>query len=66
MHASWGTKLRTFGNSESRTPLVSQDIEADASVGVDIRVVDAGGEVDLWRFERVVGREVDCKEKDAA
>jgi hypothetical protein len=28
-------------------------------------VVDAGGEVDLWGLERVVGREVDCEEEDA-
>lgn len=29
-------------------------------------MVDAGGEVDLGRLERVVGREVDRQEKDAA
>lgn len=39
--------------------MVSQDIETDAAVGVDVGVVDAGGEVDLGRLERIVGREVD-------
>lgn len=39
--------------------MVSQDIEADASVGVDVGVVDTGGEVDLRWLKWVVGREVD-------
>lgn len=39
--------------------MVTEDVEADAAVGVDIGVVDAGGEVDLWRLERVIRREND-------
>jgi hypothetical protein len=42
-----------------RAPLVSQNVQADAAVGVDVWVVDAGGEVDLRGLEGVVGREVD-------
>jgi hypothetical protein len=49
----------TFGDGQRRAPLIPQDVETDAAVRVDVRVVDAGGEVDLWRLERVVGREVD-------
>lgn len=56
----------TFRNGKSRAPLVSQDIQADTSVGVDVRVVDAGSEVDLGGLERVVGREMDGKEEDTA
>lgn len=57
---------RTFGDGQGRTPLVSKDIQADAAVRVDVGVVDAGCEVDLWRLEGVVGREVDGEEEDAA
>jgi hypothetical protein len=49
----------TFGNGQSRTPLVPKNIQADAAIAVDVGVVDASGEVDLRRFEGVVGREVD-------
>jgi len=51
---------QNFGDCECRTPLVPQDVEADASVGVDIRMVNAGSEVDLWGLERIIGGEVDC------
>lgn len=50
----------TLGDGESRAPLVSQNIQADASVRVDIGVVDASGEVDLRGLEGIVGWEVDC------
>ena len=46
--------------------MVSQNIEADAAVGVDVGMVDASGEVDLGRLERIVGRKVDGEEKDTA
>lgn len=56
--------MRTFRDGESRAPLVSQNVQADAAIGVDIGVVDASGEVNLWWLERVVGREMDSKEED--
>jgi hypothetical protein len=56
--------MHTFGNSQGRAPLVSQNVETDAAVGVDVGVVDAGGEVDLRGLERVVGREVNSEEED--
>jgi hypothetical protein len=49
----------TLRDGQSGAPLVSQDIQADAAVRVDVGVVDAGGEVDFRGLERVVGREVD-------
>jgi len=58
--------LLTFRDGERRAPLIPQDVQTDAAVAVDVRVVDTGGEVDLRRLERVVGGEVDRKEEDAA
>ena len=52
-------RAHTFGDSEGGAPLVAQDVQADATVRVDVRVVDTGGEVNLRRLEGVVGREVD-------
>src|ERR1700712_4619945 len=66
MQYSWSCFPRTFGDGQSGAPLVSQDVQADAAVAVDVRVVDAGGEVDLRRLEGVVGGEVDREEEDAA
>lgn len=48
----------TFGDGQSRTPLVSQDIKAYTSVGVDIWVIDASSEVYFRWFKRIVGREM--------
>jgi hypothetical protein len=56
----------TFGDGQGGAPLVTEDVQADAAVGVDVGVVYAGGEVDLGRLERVVGGEVDGEEEDAA
>jgi hypothetical protein len=56
--------MRTLANGERRAPLVSQNVQTNASVRVDVGVVDTGGEVDLRGLERVVGREVDCEEED--
>lgn len=46
--------------------MVTQDVETDAAVGVDVGVVDASGEIDLRGFERVVGREVDGQEENTS
>lgn len=59
-------RVRTLANGERWAPLVSQNVQADASVRVDVGVVDAGSEVDLRGLERVVGREVDCEEEYTA
>lgn len=46
--------------------MISQDIETDAPIGVDVRVIDAGGEVDLRWLEGIVRGEVDGQEEDTA
>lgn len=61
-----GLVVPTFGNGQRRAPLVTQDVQADATVRVDVRVVDAGCEVDLGRLEGVVCGKVDGEEEDTA
>jgi hypothetical protein len=56
----------TLGDRESRTPLVSEDVKTDAAVGVDVGVVNPGGEVDLRGLEWVVGGEVDVQEENTS
>jgi hypothetical protein len=51
---------RTFGDGQGGTPLITQNVQADAAVRVDVGVVDTSCEVDLGRLEWVVGWEVDC------
>ena len=58
--------VRTFRYRQGRTPLVSEDVKANTAVAVDVWVVDAGCEVDLWWLERVVCGEVDGEEEDTA
>ena len=57
---------RTFRYRQRRAPLVSEDVETDAAVAVDVWVIDAGGEVDLWRLEGVVCGKMDGEEEDTA
>ena len=56
---SSGVAKPTFADGQSRAPLIPQDVQTDAAVGVDVGVVDPCGEVDLRGLEGVVGREVD-------
>ncbi len=56
----------TLRHCQRRAPLVSQNVEADAAVRVDVGVVDPRCEVDLGWLKRIVGGEVDGKEKDAS
>lgn len=58
-------RKQDFRDGQSWAPLVSQDVQADAAVRVDVRVVDAGSEVDLRRLERVVCGEMDGEEENA-
>lgn len=42
-------------------PLVLENIQADATLHVDIGVVDGSGEADLRRYVRIAGREVEAQ-----
>mmetsp|Transcript_31338 Transcript_31338/g.57827 ORF Transcript_31338/g.57827 Transcript_31338/m.57827 type:complete len:211 (-) Transcript_31338:4-636(-) len=55
-----------LGDGQSRAPLILEDIKANATTGIDVGVVNLGGEVDLWGLERVVRREADVECKDAS
>jgi len=55
-----------FRDGEGGAPLVPQDVQTDTAVRVDVGVIDAGGEVNLGRLERVVGREVNREEEDTS
>jgi len=55
-----------FADGQGRAPLVPENVQADATVGVDIWVIYARGEVDLWRLERVVCRKVYREEEDTS
>lgn len=59
-------RKQNLRNGEGRAPLVPQDIQTDTSVRVDVGVVNASGEVNLGRLERVVGREVDGEEENTS
>ena len=48
----------TFRDGQSGTPLVSQDVKAYTSVGVDVWMINASSEVYFWWFKGIVGREM--------
>ena len=56
----------TFGYRQGGAPLISENVQADTSIRVDVGVVNASCEVHLWRLEGIVCREVDGEEEDAA
>lgn len=41
--------------SQSRTPVVSKDVQADDSLTVDAAVIDSGAESNLWEFKWILG-----------
>lgn len=59
-------RQQNFANGQGRAPLVTQNVQADAAIRVDVGVVDTGGEVDLGRLEGVVCGEVDGEEEDTS
>merc|ERR1712100_907753 len=59
-----GNGERHLGNGKGWGPLILQDIKADGSVGVDVWMVDPGGEVDPRWLEWIVIWEVDVQEVD--
>ena len=62
----WADGEQYFGDGERRRPLRPEDVQADAAVGIDVRVVDPRGEGHLGRLERVVRGEMDGQEKDSS
>jgi hypothetical protein len=46
--------------------LISQNVQTNGSIGIDVGVVNLGREADLRRFEGVVGRESNGEEEDAS
>lgn len=56
----------TFRYRQCRRPLISQNVQTNAAIGVDVWVVDLGGEADFGRLEGVIGGESNRKEKNAS
>ena len=52
--------------AEPRFPVVFQDVEADISLQVDVRVVDLGNALAFGRIIRVVGADLHSKDVFAA
>ncbi len=46
--------------------MILQDVQANATIAVDIWMVDTCGKVALGRLEGVVSREMDVEEEDSA
>jgi len=63
-HGADGKKY--FRDGQRRAPLVSQNVQANAAVRVDVWVVNTCCEVDFWWLEWVICGEVDGEEEDAA
>jgi len=55
-----------LGDGEGRRPLILEDVEADGAIGVDVGVVDPGGEVELGGLEGVIGGEMDVQEEHSS
>ena len=60
-----GDGEQDLADGKGRAPLVLEDVQADATVGVDVGVVDFSDELHLGRLERVIAREVDVQEEHA-
>lgn len=47
----------TLRDGQRRRPLISQDVQADRTVGIDVWVVDLSREADLGWLEGIIGGE---------
>jgi hypothetical protein len=56
----------TFRDSQGRRPLIPQDVETDGAICIDVGMVDLGREANFGGLERIIGRESDGEEEDAA
>jgi len=54
-------RQQNFTNGQSRRPVVLQDVQTDAATGVDVAVINFGGETNLGRLERIIRRELDLQ-----
>lgn len=55
-----------LANSQGRTPLILEDIQADTSVGVDVTVVNTCGEVDFGGLEGIICGEMNIEEENTS
>ena len=63
---NWYFKKLTLRDGQCRRPLVSQDVETNRTIGIDVRMVNLGREADFGGLEWVVRRERDGQEKNAS
>jgi hypothetical protein len=59
-------RKQDLANSQSRTPLVLQDVQANTSVGVDVTVIDTSGKVNLGWLERIVSGEMNIQKENTS
>lgn len=51
-------RQQNLRNSQSRRPLVSEDVQANGAIAVDIRMIDSRRKSNLGRLKGIVSREV--------
>lgn len=55
-----------LGNCQSRAPLILENVQTDSSIGIDVAVIDTGGEVHFGWLEGIVCRKVNVKKENSA
>jgi len=55
-----------LSDGQSGGPLILQDIQADTTVGVDVRMVNSSIETDLGRLEGIISGEVNAQEENTS
>ena len=61
-----GRKKLTLRDRQGGRPLVSQDVQANRAVGIDVWVINLGREADLGGLEWIIGGERDGEEENAS
>ena len=55
-----------LADGQGGTPLILQNVQTNSSIGVDVAMINASGEVDLRWFERIISWEMNVKKEDTA
>jgi len=62
----WANAQKHFRYGQRRRPLTAQNVQANAAVAVDVRMINSRRESDFRRFERIISREMNRQEENAA
>jgi len=61
----WANAQKHFRYGQSWRPLTTQNVQTNATVAIDVRMINSRSESDFRRFKRIIGRKMNGEKEDA-